>query len=63
MATATAAAARVRELILFHHEPTYDDTQLDQMEAEARKHFARTRSAYEGMEIDLLAQRSEKGLL
>ncbi len=63
MATATAAAARVRELILFHHEPTYDDTQLDQMEAEARKHFARTRSACEGMEIDLLAPRSEEGLL
>ena len=55
MATAAALATHVRELILFHHEPTYDDNQLDMMEAEARIHFAHTRSAYEGMEIDLLA--------
>jgi len=54
MATETAQAAQVGELILFHHEPTYDDDQLDAMEAEARTRFARTRSAYEGMEIDLL---------
>ncbi len=55
MASEAAAAAHVGELILFHHEPTYDDNQLDTMEAEARTQFARTRSAYEGMEIDLLA--------
>lgn len=59
MAVAAARAAHVHELILFHHEPTYDDDQLDRMEVEARKQFARTRSAYEGMEIDLLAQRTE----
>ncbi|GCE10399.1 MBL fold metallo-hydrolase [Tengunoibacter tsumagoiensis] len=55
MAIEAAAAAHVKELILFHHEPTYDDDQLDAMEAEARGRFAQTRSAYEGMEIDLLA--------
>jgi phosphoribosyl 1,2-cyclic phosphodiesterase len=55
MAVEAALAAHVRELILFHHEPTYDDNQLDYMEAEARRRFARTRSACEGMEIDLLA--------
>ncbi len=55
MATDVAQAARVRRLILFHHEPTYDDNQLDRMEAEARTSFANTRSACEGMEIDLLA--------
>ena len=54
MALEAAMAAHVGELILFHHEPTYDDEQLDQMEAEAQAHFARTRSAHEGMEIDLL---------
>jgi ribonuclease BN (tRNA processing enzyme) len=58
MAVAAARAAHVRNLILFHHEPTYDDDQLDRMEAEARKQFARTYSAYEGLEIDLLAQRT-----
>ncbi len=55
MATDVALAARVRRLILFHHEPTYDDNQLDRMEAEARASFANTYSACEGMEIDLLA--------
>jgi ribonuclease BN (tRNA processing enzyme) len=59
MAVGVAGAAHVRDLILFHHEPTYDDDQLDRMEAEARKQFARTYSAYEGLEIDLLAQRTE----
>lgn len=60
MAVETAQAAHVHELILFHHEPTYDDIQLDRMEAEAQTHFARTRSACEGMEMNLLnKQRTE----
>ncbi len=53
MATEAAMAAHVRELVLFHHEPTYNDQQLDIMEAEARTRFEHTRSACEGMEIDL----------
>ncbi len=53
MATDAALAAHVRELVLFHHEPTYNDQQLDIMEAEARTRFEHTRSACEGMEIDL----------
>jgi phosphoribosyl 1,2-cyclic phosphodiesterase len=56
MAVDAAQAAHVRELILFHHEPTYTDNQLDVMEAAARTRFAHTRSACEGMEIDLLAE-------
>jgi phosphoribosyl 1,2-cyclic phosphodiesterase len=54
MATSAARLAHVDELLLFHHEPTYNDAQLDRMEAEAQKYFLRTRSACEGMEIDLL---------
>lgn len=54
MATSVAETARVHQLILFHHEPTYDDAKLDAMELEAQKHFARTYAAFEGMEIDLL---------
>ncbi len=54
MATDVACAAHVGQLILFHHEPTYDDQQLDRMEAQARTRFTNTRSAYEDMEIDLL---------
>lgn len=56
MAVEAAEAAHVHQLILFHHEPTYDDEQLDCLEAEARSHFANSSSAYEGMEIDLLVR-------
>lgn len=59
MATGVANVAGVRELILFHHEPTYDDAKLDAMEAAAQTHFAQTRSACEGMEIDLLASKTD----
>ena len=54
MATEVAQAAQVRKLILFHHEPTYNDDKLDAMQAEAQSRFANTYSASEGMEIDLL---------
>jgi len=54
MATEVAHMARVRKLILFHHEPTYDDNKLDAMQAEAQAHFTNTYSASEGMEINLL---------
>jgi phosphoribosyl 1,2-cyclic phosphodiesterase len=54
MATEVAHMARVRKLILFHHEPTYDDNKLDAMQAEAQARFANTYSACEGMEINLL---------
>jgi len=53
MAVTAAQSARVGNLVLFHHDPTYDDDKLDSIEAEARKHFAHTRSAYEGMTIEL----------
>jgi len=54
MATEVAHEAEVRKLILFHHEPTYDDNKLDAMQADAQKRFANTYSASEGMEINLL---------
>ena len=54
MATKVALEAQVRKLILFHHEPTYDDNKLDAMQAEAQSRFANTYSASEGMVIDLL---------
>jgi phosphoribosyl 1,2-cyclic phosphodiesterase len=55
MATEAARDGHVHELILFHHEPTYSDSQLDAMETAARKSFKRTISAYEGMNIDLFS--------
>jgi phosphoribosyl 1,2-cyclic phosphodiesterase len=54
MAIETAQIAHVRKLILFHHEPTYDDAQLGRMEADAQARFPHTISAREGMGIDLL---------
>ncbi len=54
MATEVANAAHVRKLILFHHEPTYDDNKLDALQAESRLRFANTSVACEGMEINLL---------
>lgn len=53
MATEVANEAHVGRLVLFHHEPTHDDEQLDALQTEARKYFAQTNSAYEGLEIDL----------
>lgn len=53
MATEAASEAHVGQLVLFHHEPTHDDEKLDALQEEARKHFAQTCSAYEGLEIDL----------
>jgi phosphoribosyl 1,2-cyclic phosphodiesterase len=54
MATEVASTAQVRKLILFHHEPTYDDNMLDAIQAEARSRFENTSVACEGMEINLL---------
>jgi hypothetical protein len=37
--------------VLFHHEPSYDDDTVAAIEADARKLFPNTCSAYEGLEI------------
>jgi len=37
--------------VLFHHEPTYDDATIAEIEERARKIFPTTRAAYEGLEI------------
>jgi phosphoribosyl 1,2-cyclic phosphodiesterase len=39
--------------VLFHHEPTYDDATIDEIEANARKTFPKTYAAYEGMELKI----------
>ncbi|HEX2440348.1 MAG TPA: MBL fold metallo-hydrolase [Methylomirabilota bacterium] len=53
--------ARVKHLVMFHHEPTYEDEKLAAVLAETRRfeeitradHAVRVSSAYDGMEIDL----------
>jgi phosphoribosyl 1,2-cyclic phosphodiesterase len=47
MACAVAEACGARQLVLFHHEPTYDDTTIAAMEADAQRLFPRVVSAYE----------------
>ena len=51
MAIAVAQAAKVKRLVLFHHEPQYSDETIAEMEADAQKHFPSTLSAYEGLEL------------
>ncbi len=49
-----AAKARVKEMILFHHNPTHDDDFLDQLEMEIHHRFPHLRLAREGMIMQLL---------
>jgi ribonuclease BN (tRNA processing enzyme) len=49
MACEVAAAAEVGKLILFHHDPAYDDGMIDGIEREARARFENTLAAYEGL--------------
>ena len=51
MAIAVAQACNAKQLVLFHHEPTYDDATLAEIEANARKVFPNVRTAVEGLEI------------
>jgi phosphoribosyl 1,2-cyclic phosphodiesterase len=48
-----ARAARVRKLILFHHDPEHSDEMIQQIEVEARQVFPQTQAAYEGLAINL----------
>jgi ribonuclease BN (tRNA processing enzyme) len=53
MACDVARAAGVNRLVLFHHEPCYDDATVAGIELAARARFSRSGAAYEGLEIHL----------
>jgi phosphoribosyl 1,2-cyclic phosphodiesterase len=53
MACEVAFASKSRQLILFHHDPSYSDAVVAGMEATAKAQFGETRAAYEGLEIAL----------
>ncbi len=53
MACAVAKQAQVGQLVLFHHEPLYNDATIAAMETEARTLFPHTIAAYEGLTINL----------
>jgi phosphoribosyl 1,2-cyclic phosphodiesterase len=49
-----ARAAGVRQLVLFHHDPTHDDRFVDELIASARVLFPNVVAAREGLTMDLL---------
>ena len=53
MACETAIAARVGQLVLFHHDPNYTDKAIAGIEREARDLFANTVAAREGQVVNL----------
>ncbi|MBU6230433.1 MAG: MBL fold metallo-hydrolase [Cyanobacteria bacterium REEB459] len=48
-----ARAARVKTLVIFHHDPAHDDNFMDQVAEQARQAFSGAVVAQEGMVIDL----------
>ena len=52
-ATEVAKKAGVKQLVLFHHEPTHDDRCIDQILKLARRRFPATIVAAEGMVISI----------
>ena len=57
MACEVAASARTGRLVLFHHDPSYNDAVLDALQSRARELFPNTQSAYEGLTLELDSQR------
>jgi len=56
MACEVAAASEAGQLILFHHDPSYSDEMVAGMEATAKRQFADSVAAHEGLEIVLHLQ-------
>ena len=53
MACEVAVASEVKQLILFHHDPSYSDAMVAGMESTAQAWVANAEAAHEGMEIVL----------
>lgn len=53
MATDVATKANVGKLALFHYDPTYSDSVVEEMERIGRKRFPETVASYEGLELTL----------
>lgn len=53
MAAEVARQCGAVRLVLFHHEPRYDDARIAQLECDARAIFPNSTAAYEGLEIEL----------
>ena len=53
MAAEVAALANVKRLALFHYDPSYDDSVIQEMEKRAQQVFKDSVAPYEGLEIEL----------
>jgi ribonuclease BN (tRNA processing enzyme) len=53
MAAEVASQANVKKLALYHYDPFYDDSVVQEMEKRAQKIFKDTVASYEGLEIEL----------
>ena len=51
-ATRLANRARVKQLVLFHHDPGHDDATLHQIVTQSRAHFPNTTAATEGLTLN-----------
>ena len=48
-----AITAKVKQLVLFHYCPDYDDSQVEINEKNAQKKFINTIAAYQGLSIEI----------
>lgn len=55
-AVKVAKAANVKKLVIFHHDPLHSDDFMDNVKDKTAKQFPNSVVAWEGLEIDLLAQ-------
>jgi phosphoribosyl 1,2-cyclic phosphodiesterase len=53
MACGVAQASKSRQLILYHHDPSYSDAVVAGIEASAKAQFSDSQAAYEGLELRL----------
>lgn len=60
MAAKAARAAKVGQLILYHHDPDHDDAEICRLERLAQSVFPRSRAAREGLDLSLKPRRTGK---
>jgi ribonuclease BN (tRNA processing enzyme) len=53
MAAAVAKKAKVKRLVLFHHEPLHDDRTMRDIERRAKRLFSGALTAHENIQIEL----------
>ncbi len=53
IACAIATKSQVQQLVLFHHDPTYDDAKITAIEHRAQQIFPCVEAAYEGLELHI----------